>query len=250
MAVITNSGLMKFKDKNGNIYAILPITTKDNVDGLEGVHVRLKGITTAGTGSSYTATVEGIDTLETGITFIMIPHIASTAVNPTLDVNGLGAKSIRRRVSGNTATTVTGSTENWISANKPIMVTYDGTFWIVDFDQPNVNDLYGTLGSDKISYDNTTSGLTSTNVKEAIDEVAASKTEIQSHISNSDIHVTAEEKASWNAKADASELESHTSNNDIHVTAEEKAAWNEKATTTYVTEQIEAAIGSALGGSY
>ena len=228
MAVITNSGLMKFKDKNGNIYAILPITTKDNVDGLEGVHVRLKGITTAGTGSAYTATVEGIDTLETGITFMMVPHVSSEIVNPTLDVNGLGAKPIRRRVSGDTATTVTGSTENWISANKPIMVTYDGDYWVVDFDRPNANDLYGTLGSDKISYDNTTSGLTSTNVKEAIDEVAskvdaaASKTEVQSHVTNTDIHVT----------------------------AEEKTAWNEKATTTYVTEQIEAAIGSALGGSY
>ena len=228
MAVITNSGLMKFKDKNGNIYAILPITTKDNVDGLEGVHVRLKGTTTAGTGSSYTATVEGIDTLETGITFMMVPHVSSEIVNPTLDVNGLGAKPIRRRVSGDTATTVTGSTENWISANKPIMVTYDGDYWVVDFDRPNVNDLYGTLGSDKISYDNATSGLTSTSVKEAIDEVAskvdaaASKTEVQSHVTNTDIHVT----------------------------AEEKTAWNEKATTTYVTEQIEAAIGSALGGSY
>ena len=228
MAVITNSGLMKFKDKNGNIYAILPITTKDNVDGLEGVHVRLKGTTTAGTGSAYTATVEGIDTLETGITFMMVPHVSSEIVNPTLDVNGLGAKPIRRRISGDTATTVTGSTENWISANKPIMVTYDGDYWVVDFDRPNVNDLYGTLGSDKISYDNTTSGLTSINVKEAIDEVAskvdaaASKTEVQSHVTNTDIHVTAEEKRSW----------------------------NEKATTTYVTEQIEAAIGSALGGSY
>ena len=228
MAVITNSGLMKFKDKNGNIYAILPITTKDNVDGLEGVHVRLKGTTTAGTGSAYTATVEGIDTLETGVTFMMVPHISSEIVNPTLDVNGLGAKPIRRRVSGDTATTVTGSTENWISANKPVMVTYDGDYWVVDFDRPNANDLYGTLGSDKISYDNATSGLTSTNVKEAIDEVAskvdaaASKTEVQSHVTNTDIHVT----------------------------AEEKTAWNEKATTTYVTEQIEAAIGSALGGSY
>ena len=250
MAVTKHSGLMKFKDKNGDVYAILPITTKDNVDGLVGVHVRLKGITTAGAGSAYTATVEGIDALETGVTFMMIPHVASTAVNPTLDVNGLGAKSIRRRVSGNTATTVTGSTENWISANKPIMVTYDGLFWIVDFDQPNVNDLYGTISSGNVSYDNTTSGLVSTNVKEAIDEVAASKTEIQSHISDTDIHVTAEEKSVWAAKADSSELDTHTSNNDIHVTAEEKIAWNEKATTTYVTEQIEAAIGSALGGSY
>lgn len=228
MAVIKNSGLMKFKDKNGNIFAILPITTKDNVDGLEGVHVRLKGTTTAGTGSAYTATVEGIDTLETGITFMMVPHVSSEIVNPTLDVNGLGAKPIRRRVSGDTATTVTGSIGNWISANKPIMVTYDGDYWVVDFDRPNVNDLYGTLGSGRINYDNATSGLTSTNVKEAIDEVASKV----------------------DAAASGTEVQSHVTNTDIHVTAEEKTSWNEKATTTYVTEQIEAAIGSALGGSY
>lgn len=247
MAVIKNSGLMKFKDKNGNIYAILPITTKDNVDGLEGVHVRLKGITTAGTGSAYTATVEGIDALETGVTFMMIPHVSSEIVNPTLDVNGLGAKPIRRRISGDTSTTVTGSTENWISANKPIMVTYDGDYWLVDLDRPNVNDLYGTISSGNVSYDNTTSGLVSTNVKEAIDEMAS---DIEPHISNDNIHVTSEEKAAWNDKAEGFDLQTHTSNTDIHVTAEEKAAWNEKATTTYVTEQIEAAIGSALGGSY
>lgn len=228
MAVITNSSLMKFKDKNGNIYAILPITTKDNVDGLEGVHVRLKGTTTAGTGSAYTATVEGIDTLETGVTFMMVPHVSSEIVSPTLDVNGLGAKPIRRRISGDTATTVTGSTENWISANKPIMVTYDGDYWVVDLDRPNANDLYGTLGSDKISYDNATSGLASTNIKEAIDEVASKV----------------------DAAASKTEVHSHVTNTDIHVTAEEKTSWNEKATTTYVTEQIEAAIGSALGGSY
>ena len=108
------------------------------------------------------------------------------------------------------------------------MVTYDGDYWVVDFDRPNANDLYGTLGSGKISYDNATSGLTSTNVKEAIDEVASKV----------------------DAAASETEVQSHITNTGIHVTAEEKIAWNEKATTTYVTEQIEAAIGSALGGSY
>lgn len=35
MAVIEKSGLMKYKDKAGNLYLILPITNMDNVDGLE-----------------------------------------------------------------------------------------------------------------------------------------------------------------------------------------------------------------------
>lgn len=35
MAVIEKSGLMKYKDKTGNLYLMLPITNMDNVDGLD-----------------------------------------------------------------------------------------------------------------------------------------------------------------------------------------------------------------------
>lgn len=35
MAVIEKSGIMKYKDKAGNVYLMLPITTVANVDGLE-----------------------------------------------------------------------------------------------------------------------------------------------------------------------------------------------------------------------
>ena len=35
MAVIEKSGILKYKDNTGNTYLMLPITTVDNVDGLE-----------------------------------------------------------------------------------------------------------------------------------------------------------------------------------------------------------------------
>lgn len=35
MAVIEKSGILKYKDKAGNVYLMLPITSMDNVDGLE-----------------------------------------------------------------------------------------------------------------------------------------------------------------------------------------------------------------------
>lgn len=105
----------------------------------------LHAVTTAGDGAAYTATVPGIDALVAGATFIMIPHVVSTAVLPSLDVNGLGAKKIRRRVSNSTVTTVAASSANWLGANKPIMVTYDGTYWIADFPRPNATDIYGTI---------------------------------------------------------------------------------------------------------
>lgn len=104
-----------------------------------------KGVTTAGTGAAYTATVDGITALATGVAFLMVPHVVSTVVNPTLNVNGLGAKTIRRRVSNSTVTTVAATSANWLGANKPVRVIYDGTYWIAEFDRPNATDLYGTV---------------------------------------------------------------------------------------------------------
>lgn len=122
-------------------------TTAADVGAAEAAHEHLyaRGVTTAGNGAAYRATVEGITALEVGVSFILIPHIQSSTTAPTLDVNNLGAKTIRRRISNSTASTNIGSAASWLTYNKPVRVTYDGTYWIVDMDQPNANDLYGTL---------------------------------------------------------------------------------------------------------
>lgn len=108
-------------------------------------HAVSGGITTAGTGAAYTATVDGITALTAGATFTMIPHTVSTSKTATLNVNSLGAKTIRRRVSNSTATTVAATTTSWLAANKPIRMYYDGTYWIADLDRPNATDIYGTV---------------------------------------------------------------------------------------------------------
>lgn len=102
-------------------------------------------ITTSGTSTAYTATVSGITELTAGVSFIMVPHVESTSTSITLNVNGLGAKYIRRRLSTNTTTTSAGASDDWLSANKPIRVIYDGTFWIADLQKPNATDLMGTV---------------------------------------------------------------------------------------------------------
>lgn len=118
-------------DENGNV-AI-------EVGGDDGA------VTTAGDGAVYTATVDGITALTAGVSFTMIPHVTSTSQLPTLDVNGLGAKKIRRRVSNSTVTTVISTSENWLFANKPIRMLYDGSSWIADMDRPNATDIYGAV---------------------------------------------------------------------------------------------------------
>lgn len=144
MAVTENDVLVKYKDSSGNLNFLYPITRKDNVDGLV-ESIRDQTVTTAGNGSAYTATVEGITSLTAGVSFVMIPHIVSTTGSPTLNVNGLGNKYLRRRVTTATTTTTTGGSSSWLSAGKPIRVFYDGTYWIADLPKPNALDILGTV---------------------------------------------------------------------------------------------------------
>jgi len=129
----------EYLDRNGLAY----VFTK--IKALISKAMGTQGVTTAGTGAAYTAAVDGITALTAGATFVMIPHETSTSKTATLNVNGLGAKMIRRRVSNSTVTTVMASADNWLYANKPIRVTFDGTYWVADMDRPNAADIYGTV---------------------------------------------------------------------------------------------------------
>lgn len=102
-------------------------------------------ITTAGSGSAYTATVPGVTELYTGLTITIIPHTVSTTTRPTLNVNSLGAKTIRQPLSTNTGETVDGASASWLTASKPVTVRYDGSYWIIDNTRPAATNLYGTV---------------------------------------------------------------------------------------------------------
>jgi len=107
-------------------------------------------VTTAGTGAAYTATVDGITALTAGVNFIMKPHTVSTSTQPTLDVNGLGAKKILRRTTAVASGSQTGASAGWLLANYPFRVVYDGTVWIaVEQPKPAASDLQGTVAVNK-----------------------------------------------------------------------------------------------------
>lgn len=144
MSIAENDILMQSKDQSGNSIFMYPITKAKNVDGIDEL-VRNNYVTTSGDGSAYTATVEGITSLTSGVSFTMIPHVESATTNPTLNVNGLGAKLLRRRVSTSTNTTTAGATSDWLSAGKPVNVFYDGNWWIADLPRPNANDILGSV---------------------------------------------------------------------------------------------------------
>ena len=101
------------------------------------------GVSTSGDGSAYEAT---ISSLATGKSIVMIPNVTSTTTTPTLNVSGTGAKNIRMRLSSSTSSTIPLIRSDFLTQYKPVKVTYDGTYWVIDdFIQPDANNLYGTL---------------------------------------------------------------------------------------------------------
>ena len=126
--------------------------------------IGINPVTTGGTGAAYTASVSGITSLATGASFIMVPHVTSTSTSPTLNVNGLGAKNIRQRLSGSSSATTVGASASWLIAGKAVQVAYDGAFWVVDFTRPDLSNAYGTLPVSKGGTGATNAGTARTNL--------------------------------------------------------------------------------------
>lgn len=96
-------------------------------------------------GVAYTATVPGVTELYTGLEITIIPNINSTSKTITLNVNSLGAKNVRLPLSFNTTAVTTPTVENWLSANKPTKLMYDGSQWKPNLQRTSANTLYGSV---------------------------------------------------------------------------------------------------------
>ena len=165
MATYEQSGILTFKNRSGDLYKMYPVTKKQNISGMDDIDAHIidtnnphnvtpdqigavssAPVTANSTnGIAYTATVTGIDSLYVGASFIMLPNRVSASQSVTLNVNNLGAKDIRRRVSSGSSSTASGYNNDWLAANKPVRVMYDGLYWIVDIIQPHASDLMGSV---------------------------------------------------------------------------------------------------------
>ena len=84
--------------------------------------------TTGASTVAKTVTVSpAITELTAGLCIAVKFQYANTSTNPTLNVNGLGAKAIKRY--GTTAAG-TSAAANW-NANSVVMLVYDGTYWML-----------------------------------------------------------------------------------------------------------------------
>lgn len=115
-------------------------------EGLAAFKELLNGVdivTATGDGVAYTATIPGVTELKKGLVITIIPDKTSTDTIPSLNVNGLGVKNIKQRLSLNTSLTAEAATESWMVANKPVPLLYDGSQWVTITGRPAATTLYG-----------------------------------------------------------------------------------------------------------
>ena len=104
---------------------------------------------TSNDGISYTATVDGITELYNGMEITIIPNMTSTSKQTTLNINGLGAKSLRVSIGGynfgNSGTIA--ALDSWLGENCPVTIQYKAKFdnWQTIIPRPSVTGLYGTV---------------------------------------------------------------------------------------------------------
>lgn len=157
---VSRAGVVKGAIANGNpeIYVEDVITEYhsmyDDSDMLMSAGATIDAIKANGTplvtatstdGVAYTATVDGMDSLVVGKEIMIIPDTNSTVVNPTLNVNDLGAKQLRCPVSSNNTTTTTGASATWIYSGKPVKVRWNGSFWVTDIIRMDASAMYNNV---------------------------------------------------------------------------------------------------------
>ena len=106
----------------------MPIVTAKSTDGI-----------------TYTATVDGMDSLVVGKEIMIIPNHDSASLSPTLNVNGLGAKQLKCPLINNNVSTTTPSSTVWMYSDYPVKVRWNGKFWITDLYQIPSSSLYGVV---------------------------------------------------------------------------------------------------------
>lgn len=123
-------------------------------EGLADFKKQLNGadIVTAGSanGSAYTATVPGVTELKAGMILTIVPARVSTSKSPTLDLNALGAKTIRQRIADRTDGAAEAASSDWMAAGAPVTLQYTGSQWVTMAPRASAGSFYGKLGRESL----------------------------------------------------------------------------------------------------
>lgn len=115
---------------------------------------------TAASTQAKVVTCDEFDTLIEGVTINVKFTNANTIINPTLNVNGTGAKSVittgyQNAVADGSATTYAAAA--WQGSGAVLSFTYDGTNWVMHGNGYYNNTTYETVTQNELSYGTSTS---------------------------------------------------------------------------------------------
>lgn len=99
---------------------------------------------TAASTTAKTVTCSGFGGLTEGAVVVVRFTNTNSAANPTLNVNGSGAKGIREIYNG----TVTAITADHLKANQAYLMYYDGAYWVTAVDRNNTYTAASALPSE------------------------------------------------------------------------------------------------------
>lgn len=98
------------------------------------------------TGSKYAVTVPGLTELYPGLKLTIIPDSTSVINYCKLNVNDLGEYYLVQPISSDTASAKYGSGAEWIQANYPIDVMFDGKMWrVLNITVPDATKMVGVV---------------------------------------------------------------------------------------------------------
>ena len=106
-------------------------------------------------GVSYTASIDGVDRLYSGLEVTIVPNMTSTTTNIKLNLNGLGEKYLRIPISTNTAIVTSPESEGYLVGGRPVKLMYDsaygtsGAWKAIDKQVTSAQDIYGTVPIEK-----------------------------------------------------------------------------------------------------
>nr|DAK70045.1 MAG TPA: hypothetical protein [Caudoviricetes sp.] len=105
-------------------------------------------VATSSDGLTYACTASHITSLAKGAMLTIMPNTVSKRVDPYLNVNGLGNKYIERALGTSLNSTKDFKNVSWMSANRPLRLMYNGTYWIAaDYVSVDYTDLEGLKGT-------------------------------------------------------------------------------------------------------
>lgn len=142
LSELQNKTKAYFDDNDQNIGEIMAMLQNGTGGGGEGV---LKVDITSTDGINYTATSDGISSLDVGMMITVIPDVTSDTTVPRLNLNSLGAKYVMQRLSAGTDKTVQAKYKGWLVAGKPVTLIYDGVQWVTTYARASAEDLHGQV---------------------------------------------------------------------------------------------------------